>query len=196
MQVFYVCSNSIQSKVYFIYRDFGGENMNTKKIALGAMCIALGVVMPIMLHGFPNAGSILLPMHIPVLLSGVVCGPILALFVGLLTPVVSTLTTGMPAVGFLPVMAIELAAYGLITAVAYRCIVVRKDTIRIVVALVLGMVLGRIVYGFAFIMIINPPTYTIEAWYTSLFVSALPGIVIQLVLIPALCASLKRAKLI
>ena len=47
------------------------NNMNnTKKVVFSGLLVAMGIALPIMFHSIPNAGSIFLPMHIPVLLSG------------------------------------------------------------------------------------------------------------------------------
>ena len=68
---------------------------NTKHLIITALCMTLGVVLPMAFHMIPNAGSVMLPMHIPVLLCGLVCGPILGLICGIFTPVLSSLITGM-----------------------------------------------------------------------------------------------------
>ena len=46
----------------------------TKKLVSCALCIAIGVLLPMAFHVIPNAGSIFLPMHIPVLICGLFCG--------------------------------------------------------------------------------------------------------------------------
>ena len=73
------------------------SKFNTKQLVLAALCVALGVVLPVAFHSIPNAGSVLLPMHIPVLLCGLVCGPVYGLLSGILTPLLSSMITGMPA---------------------------------------------------------------------------------------------------
>ena len=45
-----------------------------RRMVSAALCVALCVVLPIAFHAVPNAGSVFLPMHIPVLLCGLVCG--------------------------------------------------------------------------------------------------------------------------
>ena len=54
-------------------------NMNNKmtpivKCAVTAVCMALCVVLPMVLHAIPNAGTLISPMHLPVLLCCMVCG--------------------------------------------------------------------------------------------------------------------------
>ena len=85
-----------------------------------ALCVALGVVLPVAFHSIPNAGSVLRPMHIPVRLCGLVCGPVYGLLSGILTPLLSSMITGMPPMAYLPSMLCELAAYGLAAGVLRR----------------------------------------------------------------------------
>jgi len=75
---------------------------NTKifRLIITSLCIAIGVVLPVAFHSIPNAGSIFLPMHIPVLLCGLICGPFYGLACGILAPLLSCLLTGMPPVAF------------------------------------------------------------------------------------------------
>ena len=77
---------------------------STKKMAYAAICVALGVVLPIAFHSIQNAGSIFLPMHLPVLLCGLLCGPWYGLICGILAPLLSSVLTGMPPAAILPVM--------------------------------------------------------------------------------------------
>lgn len=96
------------------------SKFNTKQLVLAALCVALGVVLPVAFHSIPNAGSVLLPMHIPVLLCGLVCGPVYGLLSGILTSLLSSMITGMPPMAYLPSMLCELAAYGLAAGVLRR----------------------------------------------------------------------------
>ena len=83
-----------------------------KKLVMAAMCVALGIVLPMAFHTIQNAGSIFLPMHIPVLICGLLCGWQYGLICGILAPVLSSLFTGMPPAAILPAMLCELAVYG------------------------------------------------------------------------------------
>ena len=91
-----------------------------KKAIITAACIALCVVLPTAFHAIPNAGSILSPMHIPVLLCGMICGWPMGLLCGIAGPVMSSLITQMPSFAYLPSMLVELAVYGLITGLAMQ----------------------------------------------------------------------------
>lgn len=154
-----------------------------------AICVALGVVLPIAFHSIQNAGSIFLPMHIPVLFCGLLCGPWYGLACGILAPVLSSTLTGMPPAAILPSMVVELAVYGLVAGL------LKKVTKNNIVSLIGAMLCGRVVAGLAKAFIFNAGSYTMKAWVTSSFVTALPGIVIQIVLIPLIMAALEKAKL-
>ena len=163
---------------------------STKKMVYAAICVALGVVLPIAFHSIQNAGSIFLPMHIPVLLCGLLCGPWYGLVCGVLAPLLSSVLTGMPPAAILPSMIVELAVYGCTTGLFKKLF---KNNI---VALVCAMLCGRVVAGLAKAFIFNPGNYGIKAWVTGSFVTALPGIIIQLILIPVIMLALERAKLV
>jgi thiamine transporter ThiT len=162
---------------------------STKKTVYAAICVALGVVLPIAFHSVQNAGSIFLPMHIPVLLCGLLCGPWYGLVCGILAPVLSSTLTGMPPAAILPSMVVELAVYGLVAGL------MKKATKNNIVSLVTAMLAGRVVSGLAKAFIFNAGNYGIKAWLTGSFVTALPGIIIQLILIPVIMIALEKAKL-
>ena len=165
-----------------------------KKSILTAVCIALCVVLPQAFHAIPNAGSVYLPMHIPVLLCGLICGAPYGLLCGLAGPALSHLFTGMPPIGMLPSMLVECAVYGF-AAGAMMKIKTKRLYPDLYLSLVVAMIAGRIVSGIAKALIFSPGM-ALSAWVTASFVTALPGISIQLVLLPAVVHSLMKAKLI
>lgn len=63
-------------------------------------------------------------------------------------------------------------------------------------ALIGAMLYGRIVSGILNAVIFRAGQYSLAAWLAASFVTALPGIVIQLALIPPLVLSLRKLKLI
>ncbi len=165
----------------------------TKKITFTGACIALGILLPFLFHSIPNAGSIFLPMHIPVLLCGLICGPICGAICGAVTPVISSLCTNMPPMAILPGMLFELMIYGLVSGFLIKHFHVKHFALRIYVSLIPAMICGRIISGLINGLIIQLGTYTFHIWLTNSFVTALPGIVIQLILLPILCAALHKA---
>lgn len=170
--------------------------MKTKQLVLTALFIAIGVVLPQAFHMIPNAGSIFLPMHIPVLISGYAVGPFLGMLCGILTPVLSHFIFGMPPTPVLPGMICELAVYGLMTGVFNRIIKIKNDYVKALVVLVLSMLCGRVTYGILNYLVFKAGSYSMNVWISAAFVTAIPGIIIQLVLIPILVVRLKKAHLI
>jgi len=167
----------------------------TKKLVYTALCIALGIVLPQLMHTIPNAGSIFLPMHLPVLLCGLLCGWSYGLVCGALTPILSSFITGMPPMAYVAGMTAELAVYGLLTGLLIGAIKTKKPITKIYISLVTAMIAGRVVYGLLNAAIFNVGSYSVQIWLTSLFITSLPGIIIQLILIPALVLALKKARL-
>ena len=129
--------------------------MNSKKITLSAMFLALGIVLPFITMNIPTLGNMLLPMHIPVLLSGFILGPMYGMLVGFITPLLRCLMFGAPI--FYPnaiVMSFELLTYGLISGVFYHIIFNRRaKLINIYISLITAMIFGRIIYGIVYLII-------------------------------------------
>lgn len=165
-----------------------------KRMVTAAICTALCVVLPIAFHVIPNAGAILLPMHIPVLLCGLICGWPYGLVCGLLGPFLSSFT-GMPPLAMLPGMMVECGTYGLVTGLMMRYVRTGKTVPDLYISMVTAMILGRVTSGLAKAWIFTPGTAPF-AWVTTSLVTGIPGIVIQLVLMPVLVLALTRAKLI
>lgn len=169
---------------------------HTRLLVFSALCVALCVVLPLAAHGVPNAGNVLLPMHIPVLLCGLACGPVWGLVCGVLGPLLSNLLTGMPAMGYLPSMILELAAYGLLAGLLIRVVHTGKEIADLYIALFAAMLAGRVCHGIMNALIFRAGAYSLQAWLTSSFVTGLPGIAIQLALLPAVVLGLRRAKVL
>lgn len=167
-----------------------------KKSILSAACIALCVALPMAFHAIPNAGNIYGPMHMPVLLCGLICGWPFGLLCGLAGPVLSFLLTGMPVAAYLPSMLIELAAYGGIAGGMMQLVHTRRLYPDLYISLVAALIGGRIVAGLSRALIFAPGSYSMGAWAASYFVTAWPGLLIQLALIPSIVFALERARLI
>lgn len=170
---------------------------NTKKLVLSALFIALGVVLPFFTGQLPQIGNMLLPMHIPVLICGFVSGAPYGLAVGFIVPLLRSIMFGRPmmvptAVG----MAIELAVYGLVTGMMYTKF--KNKKLGIYISLITAMITGRIVWGMASFIIYRflGNSFTWEIFVAEAFVNAVPGIIVQLILIPALIFALKKARLL
>jgi len=163
----------------------------TKFITHTALYLALAVLLPIGFHQIGASGRIFLPMHIPPLLAGFLLGPNSGVIVGALAPLLSHLLTGMPPTYAVPLMSLELPMYGLVAGMAYK-----RLGINIYISLVATMIVGRIMFGlglFVLGLFIDLP-YTAAKFFSTggAIVSGLPGIAVQIVVIPILVASLKR----
>lgn len=168
---------------------------SVKKLVFTAACTALCVVLPMAFHAIPNGGSVFLPMHIPVLLCGLICGWLYGGVCGLLGPLLSSLLTGMPPAAVLPAMMVECATYGLVSGMMMKYVRVGRGTTDLYISLVSAMVLGRVVSGFAKALIFNPGISPF-AWVTTSLVTGIPGIIVQLLLMPLVVFTLTRARVI
>lgn len=168
-----------------------------KRLCICAVCIALCYVLPIAFHSV-GLGSVLSPMHIPVLLCGLLCGGGYGLLCGLTGPVLSALVGSMPPLAMLPRMIPELCAYGLATGLCMKWIHTRKAVADVYISLFVAMLFGRIVGGVASAIYFTVTTgsYSLLLWATGYFAESLPGIVAHLVLVPVLVFTLQKARVI
>ena len=166
------------------------------RLVITAVCIALCVILPYAFHAIPNGGILFSPMHLPVLLCGIICGPLYGLLCGLAGPFLSSVLTGMPVWAYLPTMMIELAIYGLVSGLMMHLVHTDRQLLDLYISLLSAMLSGRIITGIIRALIFAKGTYTIKAWATGYFVSCFPAIILQLILIPILYTALKKAGLL
>lgn len=170
----------------------------TKRITLSAMFLAIGMVLPFFTGQIQQIGSMLLPMHLPIFLCGLICGWQYGLVVGFVLPLLRSVIFGMPLLFPNAVsMAFELATYGLVVGFLYH-----KSPWKCIIALYrsmfAAMVAGRIVWGFAqaILLGIQGNAFTWQMFLTGALLNAIPGIMIQLLLIPAVMVALNRTGLV
>lgn len=169
-----------------------------KNLVLSAMFFALGLVLPFLTGQLQQIGNMLLPMHFPVILCGLICGWKYGLGVGVILPLLRSAIFGMPVMYPNAIaMAFELAAYGffagfLFSHAKWQCI---KSLFR---CLIISMLLGRAVWGVVMTIIlgVGADGFTFIAFLTGAFINAVPGIIAQLVLIPGIMLALNRTHLI
>ena len=194
----YLLGDLLKYKDIFTGKE--AKNMKKKKIrnlVLSAMFMALGFVLPFFTGQIPEIGSKLLPMHIPILLCGFICGWPYGLVVGFLTPVLRSLMfTTPPMYPVAVAMAFELAAYGALAGILYKLL--PKKPTYVYVSLILAMLGGRVVWGGAQIVLLGlqSKAFTWPMFMAGAFVNAIPGIVLQLILIPLLLFALRDANLL
>ena len=174
------------------------SGMYIKKLVLSAMFVAIGFVLPFFTGQIPQIGNLLQPMHIPVFLCALICGWQYGAAVGLVLPLLRSLIIGMPPIypNALAMIA-ELAVYGFIAGFIYSR-VKKQNVIMIYVSLLVAMVVGRAAWGAAEVLLlgIGENGFTWHMFITGAFINAVPGIIIQLILIPMLMAALNKTGLV
>ena len=167
-----------------------------KNLCLTAVFIAMCVILPMAFHSV-GLGSTFAPMHIPVLMCGLVCGGGYGLLCGMIGPVLSSVLTGMPGTAMLVSMVPELMTYGLLTGLLMAKVKTGKLYADLYICLGTAMILGRVVAGIAkMLLYMGGEGYSIGVWISAHFVTAAPGIICHLVVIPILVSTLMRAKLL
>ena len=164
----------------------------TKELVLSGLLIALGLVLPMAFHLFKAGGPVFLPMHIPVLLGGMILSPIFALLVGVLTPIVSNLLTSMPPLmPMLPIMIVELGLYGLVASILRK-----KLNLGVFISLIISMIIGRI--GAGLVVYVMTSVFAVQFAPPIAFViggisKGIPGIIIQLIFIPIIVKAVEKS---
>lgn len=167
------------------------------KMILAAFFLAMSYVMPFLTGQIPEIGAKLCPLHIPVLLCGFICGPVWGLAVGFVAPLLRSLILGMPPLFPTALcMAFELAVYGVMTGGMHKILPKKKPFVY--VSLVIAMLAGRAVWGVAMMvcMGIAGTPFTLEAFIAGAFVNAIPGIIVQIILVPILVMVLDNSKIL
>lgn len=162
------------------------------------MFLALGLVLPFLTGQIPQIGNMMLPMHIPVLLCGLICGWQYGAVTGLVLPLLRYMVFGMPVLFPTGIaMAFELMTYGAVVGLLYsrsrwQCVVALYRS------LITAMIAGRIVWGAVQIILlgITGSRFTVQMFLAGAFLNAIPGIIIQLILIPTVMVALNRAGIV
>ena len=169
-----------------------------RQMTLAAILMALGMVLPFLTGQIPQIGSMLLPMHIPVFFCGLLCGWQYGAIIGFLLPLLRSSIFSMPPMfPTATAMAFELMTYGLVSGLLYG--LSRKQglfaTYR---ALIVAMIVGRGVWGFVqyLQLSLTGSSFTLEAFLAGAFLQAFPGIILQLILIPAVLFALDKSGIV
>ena len=172
-------------------------NKNLLNLVLTAMFLALALVLPFLTGQIKEIGSMLLPMHIPVMLCGLVCGPQYGVIIGFIAPLMRSMIFGMPVMFPSAIsMAFELATYGLVIGLIFsksrwKCI---KSLYR---SLIISMVAGRVVWGIVQCILLGLGNngFTLSMFLSGAIIKAIPGIILQLLLIPTIMLVLGKTHL-
>lgn len=179
--------------------EIKSKSFSAHTVATAALVCALSVIVPQVFHllGGRTLGNAFLPMHLPVLLGGYLLNPVAAAICGMLSPILSFLFTGMPPISRLFFMIFELGAYGLCTS-----LFARKCRLPVFLSLPLAQILGRAVYFLSLVFALNilhleiSGVSSASAALLSTVSTGLPGIILQLFIVPVLLAALRKAKVI
>lgn len=166
---------------------------NIRKLIYSALFLALAIVLPFLTGQIQQFGQMLCPMHIPVMLCGFLCGWQWGLAVGAIAPVLRSLTVGMPTLYPIAVcMAFELAVYGLLCGLLYKKLKLGKFTIY--ASLIISMLSGRAVWGAARFICsgLDASKFGFSAFISGAFTTAIPGIIVQLVVVPPIVMLIRR----
>lgn len=169
--------------------------MNKKlfKLILSAMFLAIALLLPLLTGQMQQLGNMLCPMHFPVILCGFFCGPWYALGVGFIAPLLRFLLFGMPTI--MPIgiaMSFELATYGLVSGLLYK--ILPKKKLSVYISLIIAMVAGRVIWGIVETVLLGASgsSFGWAAFITGAVIKALPGIALQIILIPIIVLTLKE----
>lgn len=167
-----------------------------RNLVLAALFLALAFVLPMLTGHIPQVGNMLCPMHLPVLLCGFVLGGPWGLAIGFIAPLLRSVLFGMPPLFPTAIsMAFELGTYGLVSGLFYGRV---KHTLSMMYAsLASAMVAGRLVWGAVRFVLagLTGSSFPFSAFLSGALLTAVPGIVAQLILIPLILTALQKAKL-
>ena len=171
------------------------RQISIRHMILSAMFLASAYVLPFFTGQIQQIGNMLCPMHIPILLCGFICGGSWGFLVGLIAPLLRSITLGMPLL--FPAafcMAFELAVYGAVAGVLYRKLPKKKGYIYL--SLLLAMIAGRIVWGFAMFVCLGlaGSSFGFPAFLAGAVTNAIPGIILQIIIVPIFVMLLNRRK--
>ncbi len=163
-----------------------------RKMVLSVCFLVMGWLLPLVTLRIPTIGNMLCPMHIPVLLCGFILGPKYGGLVGLILPLTRSIFWGMPPLYPTAIcMMVELATYGIVNGIVYDLLgaKMRADAlVRIYTALIAAMCVGRLLWGVSRMVcgLFDTNNFTWSLFITGAFLTAWPGILLQLILIPIL----------
>ncbi|MCL2016537.1 MAG: ECF transporter S component [Defluviitaleaceae bacterium] len=166
---------------------------SSQNLVLASLFLCLCLILPFFVGNIPTFGAMLLPMHFPVLVCGIVLGPKYGGLVGLLAPFTRFFMIGMPPLLTAAAMTFELAAYGIAIGLLYHFL--PKNIPSLYASLIGAMLIGRVVWAAARVVLIGVAglPFSFELFLAGAFVNALPGIVVQILLIPMIILALKNA---
>lgn len=175
----------------------GASLSSVKKACICSICAALCCVLPLAFHAV-GLGAAFSPLHLPVLLCALLCGPVYGGFCGLAGAVVSCLLTSMPSPFQLIYMIPEVCTYGVIAGWLSGRVHTGRVLPDLWLSLIPAMLLGRVVGGAvqAVLYLSTAREYSLALWAGGYLAGTLPGAALQLAVLPPLALALMRAGLV
>lgn len=183
------------------------KKIRINKICITGLCLAIGLILPFITGQIKEVGNMLCPMHIPVIICGFICGPIYGALLGMVTPLLRSLIFTMPT--FYPLaisMSVELCIYGFVSGAIYNFLIKKNkenklslNIIYVYISLIIAMILGRVGWGltrYLLTLIDETMKFSKEMFISGALLTAWPGILIQLILIPLIIISLTNNRII
>ncbi len=195
MLPFYPIRRSVTSLPRYL-TDMSRIRLN--HLTLSAIFLALGIILPLFIGQIPKIGSMLLPMHIPIFLCAFVCGYKYAVPVAIILPLLRSFLFGVPQLYPQAIsIALEMATYALVSGIIYKHSR-SKEIGAIYLSLIPSMVLGRAVRGAVQLSLLSlsGSRIAVKLFFTETIIAGIPGVLLQLIIIPAVMLILNRTKVI
>ena len=170
------------------------DEKDIKKLGVSALFIAIGIILPFFTGQIPKVGNMMLPMHMPVFICGFLCGWRYGDIVGLILPLLRSVIFGIPVLYPVAIaMSMELATYGLICGLIY-ILLRKKSIVSIYLSMIVAMILGRVIWGVAEVILLGMQgnTFAWQMFVAGAVLKAIPGIILQLILIPMVVMKLQN----
>jgi len=164
------------------------ETGRLRHLVLNAMIMALGLTLPMAFHAV-GLGSKFTPMLLPLLLNGFLSPLGWAVLIGGLTPLVSSLTTGMPPL--YPPVAVVMSVECMVLAATARFVYCATRG-RVWPAAVAAVVCGRAVSLSLSWLVASYLDLPQRLSVAASFVQGLPGIALQLSVVPLIVVLIHR----
>ncbi len=171
-------------------------------ICFAGLSIAVAYILPFLTGQIPEIGSMISPMHIPVFICGMICGYKYGMIVGFVSPLLRSLTLTMPPLYPTAIcMSFELATYGFISGLLFNHLIKKTSKLvtSIYLSLIISMIIGKIVFGlshFTIGLFDSQNAYTFKLFILSTIVNVWPGIIIHIIIVPAVILTMYKTKLL
>ncbi|CDD22292.1 putative uncharacterized protein [Firmicutes bacterium CAG:313] len=176
------------------------EKKTIFNICTSGIFLALALVLPFFTGQIPSIGSMILPMHLPIIICGFVIGWPYGLVIGFCAPLLRHVMFGMPPIFPTGIaMSFELATYGFVSGIIYKLLQKTKmnNWLVMYLTLIIAMLIGRVIWGITmyFIALGNSNvSFGFKAFLSGAFIKAWPGILIQLLIVPPIVFAIEKVK--